>query len=180
MEIKIMEGNKLLYEEPTTKRIDDIFTKQRGEKTNQGRLLFYISMITFFLFMIISIILIIYSYDLGSLSFGSLLLLLSTFFCMYQIKFILTLDDLKIYSNGIILPQRTINEYQKGYHHFLAFNEINKIYIDKNFLNDVRVPIKKILIYKKNGTLEKFNPYLFRDINRIENLIRDKVEIVKF
>jgi len=174
------DNNEMIYKENTKNHIDDIFGKRRGKNRKPGNILFFITMVVFVIILLLSILTLIFISNIESKIIALILFIIIFLFLIYDIKFTFTLDNLEIYTYGIVMPKRTFKEYKDNIHHFIAFKNILKIYIDKNFFIDNRIPLKPIQIIMKNKTTETINPYYFGNINKIEKIIEGKVIIVKY
>ena len=80
-------------------------------------------------------------------------------------------ETLKIYENGIILPEKNILGNKENY---IQFSDIKLVYISpKNFSDEL------IIFLKHNGKGVRFYKKEIYSTNKLENLLNKKVEITK-
>ena len=170
------EKGELLYEEDITKHIDDLILKRKGNKRKKGNKLAFLCL---FIIIFVFILLIIGPREpgLNDLKGTSLIIFFEIFILIFifgAIAEFLKLYYLRIYERGISLSTRSFKEWLNNQEHYISFDNIKEII----FIKKLRQPVS-IKIIQKNGFFEKIKRNYIINQNKIENILKDKVKIIR-
>lgn len=167
------KGN-CLYEELTKSHIDDVTLRRKGRVRREGNrfslLIWLIGLMACFIIFFCAFFGPIKpKNEITSRAFIALSGLLLMAMVIRLTRVIFFVDNLKIYSNGITLPNRGFRDYLRNNERFIPFNEIKEILIEEHR--------NRISIVRNNGSKEKFCRDYVLNIDEFEALVGKNVKL---
>jgi hypothetical protein len=178
-----IEKGELIYEEDTKNHIDDIWISRKDQYRKEGKVITLIVTYTFLPIVIIFVFTIgIFNLTREGSIWERLIFIGAGLFLISIIlsntKLLFGTENLKIYSKGISLPERTLKEWYENKEHYIPFKSIKEIYFERRHIEIKNVQLMPIEFRMNNSSKEKINPVIFRDINKIGNILKERVKIV--